>query len=441
MIINHKNFLAAHLYFLRILPFLLIFLTFGCSREPLEGTIYVIKGDGGITRAAAIDIHILDFENIYEFDHFIAKMLEQKENSNLSRYLSDECPIFISSKKETLRTSRNMLDQYSNECDEEERNFSELLHPEEIRKKILQEEEELLFAAKKELERRESEILSKIKISYDYSRTNKISNGRWRVVSVTNESPYTVSSGRSPMGAYVAGKLHMVCKDDKVLLDPGETVSFSLGDCYYGTLPTKNTEKLKEEGAEICTNYDDEQFCVDDFAPIVSNSSNEKGEWKIITEGSDLEKILLSLNKDSLLNLESELIVSSNAQSLVQECTLLNAQIVPKISALEELSCPEIGSNREKIQLFYNSADSLGINLSYPTRQQKFQYSDFIATHSIASVPSDINGNFSFQAPPNKNFILYARYKDNFTTMEWVLETTPKVKTLELNNTNALPTY
>ena len=424
--------------------FLLVFLVIGCSREPLEGTIYMIKGNGDITRGAAIDVHILDFENIDELDKFISKKEEQKENSNLSRYLSNECAAFVSTKKETLLADRNMLGQYSNECGEEKRNFSKLLHPEEIKKKILHEEEVLLVAAQKEMEKRKSDAVSKIKISYDYSGTSKISKSTsgdyWRVVSVTNQSPYTISSGNAPMGAYIAGKLVMFCRNNKILLAPEETASFSLGKCYSGRFLNNNSRELREAGKEICIKRF-EQLCVDDFAPAVSIDSNEKNNWKVLSDSSDLEKILLSLNKDSLLNLKSQLKVSRNAQSLAQECSLLNAKIAPKILALEELSCPEIGSDREKIQLFYRSANSLGMNLSYPTSIQAFQYSDFIATHGITSVLSDINGKFSFQAPPNKNFILYARYRDNFVNMEWVLQITPETNSLELNNKNALQVY
>jgi len=378
---------------------ILIVVTLGCSREPLEGTIYVIKGNGDIKRAAAVDIHILDFENIQEIDNLIAKKELQTEDANLSRYLSDECPTFVSSKKETLRKQRNMLEQYSNECDEA--------------KKELKKQKEL-----------QSKAQSKIKVSFDFSRNSLLSKGRWTVVSITNENPFSVSSDGG-LGVFVEGKL-VAHYRPSVLLEPGETKTISLGETYLGYFISDNIQELNKEGAEKCVGkktrkqnpYLDNSFCFDDFAPIVSDSSNEKKDWFYLT-------------------LESELKVSNNANSRLQECTLQNPQIVRNISALEKLSCPAIESDRKKIQLFYQNAENLGINLSYPPIQRRFEYSDFIATHTITSDTTDVNGKFSFQAPPNKNFILYARYEDNFSSMEWALPITSEVKTIELNNSNA----
>jgi len=408
--------------------FLLFFLIIGCSREPLNGTIYVIKGDGGIVRGAAIDVHILTFEDINEFDDLIENSQEQKENDNLSRYLSVQCALFAPSKKESLLAHRNTLSQYSNECYEEKRNFAELPHPDEIGEKILQEERRLLVDAQKEIEKLKIDAISKIKTSYDYS-------GRWVVVSITNESEFTISSGEAKMGAYLAGKITSNCADDKVFLRPGETATFDLGDCYSGDLEQKNRLKLIEEGAEICIKRNT-QLCVDDFAPRAS--FNEKGDWKIVSNQLNLEKVLLSFDQGRLLNLKSELEVSSKALSLANECSEVNTVITPKIAALEKLSCPETGSDRKKIQLFNKSANSLGINLSPLPFKPKFNYSDFIYINSATSVTTDIDGKFSFQAPPNKNFLLYARYNDNFLTMEWILQINPEAKTIELNNSNSL---
>ena len=430
---------------------ILIVVTLGCSREPLEGTIYVIKGNGNINRAAAVDIHILDFENIQEFDNFIAKKELQTEDANLSRYLSDECPTFVSSKKETLRKQRNMLEQYSNECDEAKKIISELPFSEEIKKKILQEEKNLVSAAKKEFKKQRKELQSKaqskIKVSFDFSRNSLLSKGRYTVVSITNENPFSVSSGGG-LGFFVEGKLVAHYKPS-VLLDPGETKTISLGETYLGYFISDNIQELIKEGAEKCVDKKtrkqhpyvdfDNAFCFDDFAPIVSDSSNEKKDWLLFDTSlsAHMEKFRSSQNKSSLVKLESELKVSNNANSRLQECTLQTPQIVRNISALEKLSCPAIESDRKKIQLFYQNAENLGINLSYPPIQRRFEYSDFIATHTITSDTSDVNGKFSFQAPPNKNFILYARYEDNFSSMEWVLPITSEVKTIELNNSNA----
>jgi len=408
--------------------FLLLFLMIGCSREPLNGTIYVIKGDGGIARGAAIDVHILTFEDINEFDDLKENLQEQKENDNLSRYLSVQCALFAPSKKESLLAHRNTLSQYSNECNEEKRNFAELPYPDEIGEKILQEERRLLVEAQKEIEKLKIDAISKIKTSYDYS-------GRWVVVSITNESELTISSGEAEyIGVYVAEKLISYCRD-KVFLRPGETAIFSLGSCYSGDLVQKNRLKLVKEGAEICIRRS-KQLCVDDFAP--GASLNEKGDWKIVSNQLNLKKVLLSFDQGRLLNLKSELEVSSKALSLANECSEINTVITPKIARLEKLSCPETGSDRKKIQLFNKSANSLGINLSPLPFKPKFNYSDFIYTLSATSVTTDIDGKFSFQAPPNKNFLLYARYNDNFSTMEWILQINPEAKTIELNNSNSL---
>ena len=71
---------------MRFLIFSLIVLMSACSREPLTGTAYVIKGDGSVTRAASIEVLALPFSSTQEVDSLIDALNSEREEMNLRVY-------------------------------------------------------------------------------------------------------------------------------------------------------------------------------------------------------------------------------------------------------------------------------------------------------------------------------------------------------------------
>ncbi len=414
---------------------LFLLLIIGCSREPLDGTIYVVRGGGDITRGAALDVHILDFDSALELQTALIEKEKELNNISLNHYIKNTCTTFSSAKKNKLQTKRDDLSIYSHQCIQEDKLANQLQHPDKIEAKIIKEKEKLSQLVLEKISTMKAESASMIKISYEYNEYNE-----WIIVTVENNSPLRLDISNTLLGGFTGGKLINSCNQRgtigaKDFIESGQKQSFSMGNCYsIGEIPN-NRNALIESGKRLCVKAGKgrtklfNQLCIEDFGPIKSGTE-ERGDW-LFTSDFLIEQEIV--NYDSLVNLQSELESSEKAQYEKIHCKEINQDI----STIESLSCPASGSNRYIVTNFYSEAKYSEIDIEPPPEKIKAELKNIVEKNVIASTTTDVNGVFSFKAPPDKIFFIYTNYQDNFVNAEWVLQVNPEDTSIELNNKNA----
>ncbi|MFM8356462.1 MAG: hypothetical protein ACKOBM_16395, partial [Gammaproteobacteria bacterium] len=75
----------------------------GCSRPPVDGTIYVIKGGGNIVRAAAVNVHAVPYESVEAFENARRDAFQRSENDAVEQFLAEACRTFEASRADTLQ--------------------------------------------------------------------------------------------------------------------------------------------------------------------------------------------------------------------------------------------------------------------------------------------------------------------------------------------------
>ena len=93
---------------------------------------------------------------------------------------------------------------------------------------------------------------------------------------------------------------------------------------------------------------------------------------------------------------------------------------------------------RSDVTSFVSYANEIGVPLDEVPTYQLLSIEDFSQLRGLRTIKTNIDGNFVFDNPPNSEFLFYAKYQDNFNTMEWMVPVEIDVKSIELNNTNSL---
>ena len=414
---------------------LFLLLIIGCSREPLDGTIYMVRGDGDITRGAALDVHILDFDSVLELQTAFIETEKELNNISLNHYIKNTCTTFSSAKKNKLQTKRDNLSIYSHQCIQEDKLANQLQHPDKIEAKIIKEKEKLSQLVLEKISTMKAESASMIKISYEYNEYNE-----WIIVTVENNSLLGLDVSNTLLGGFTGGKLINSCnqrgtRGAKNFIESGQKQSFSMGSCFStGDIPN-NRSALIKSGKRLCVKAEKRaselfnQLCIEDFGPI-KNGTEERGDW-VFTSDFLIEQEIV--NHDTLVNLQSELEAFEKAQYEKTHCKEINQDF----STIESLSCPASGSNRYIVTNFYSEAKYSEIHIEPPPEKIKAELKNIVEKNVIASTTTDVNGVFSFKAPPDKIFFIYTNYQDNFVNAEWVLQVNPEDTSIELNNKNA----
>jgi hypothetical protein len=435
----------------KILPLFCIFLAISCSREPLDGTVYVIRGDGDVTRAAAVGIYVLPFKTHTAFIDAYSAEKKIQDDIYLETYLNDTCRTFPPLKKNLLNQYEKSLYEFSSECQEEKNSLIGIEIPQTIKNKILREKERLTKLVAQEQLRIEESIRSKIKISFDYSDL------KWGTVTIKNNSPYIVSSDGRGTGGFVMGELATNCRDDRVDIYPGRSQTMHLG-CYYSPI----VHELVEKGARVVFEaFDIPALYMENFGPVTEDKT--LGSWtffKSLKQPQDdgtedsmtisglLEQVerrgqrvnfnnlaVQEVGSGQLQNLKSDLEKSQSLHANSESCDLL----ILRKRETENLVCPSIGSGRSTIQRFLENAIDLGIpDILPPDIRKNEPMVSFVQRNAIAKTTTDIDGKFNLNKLPNEPFLIYSSYQDKFINVEWLVPIENNENVIELNNANSV---
>ncbi|MDC1147193.1 hypothetical protein OAT62_02195 [Gammaproteobacteria bacterium] len=436
----------------KILPLFCIFIAISCSREPLDGTVYVIRGDGDITRAAAVDVYILPFKTYDDYLDAYTKAQEQKDNFYIDSYLSLTCETFATQKNKALIQDKKLQDKFSSRCQEEKNAIIGVQDPEAIKNNIFLEKERLAGLVAKEKLMLEASVRSKVTITFDYSDL------KFGSVTIFNGTQYIMTSGGRGTGGFVTGKLATNCKNTRVSIDPFMSQTIELG-CYYSS----EVPELIRLGAPVCADVGEGDLyitlCYDDYAPV--NSDRSPGRWQFFElpdESSNsplnslselIEKIqnkkgkmvdfnnlaVKRIGKGKLEKLKSDLEKSTSSYANLESCDLLNSDIKTK----ESLLCPEIGSGRSMIEKFLENSARAGItNIPSLDIRVMEPMVSFVQRNAIAKTTTDIDGKFNLNKLPNEPFLIYSSYQDKFINVEWLVPIENNENVIELNNANSV---
>ena len=396
-------------------------LLIGCSREPIEGTVYVIKGDGSIKRAAAIQVHVLPFENIVELENALNSRITTQDRKSLDEFTSLMCKNF----KVNALQQRSLLEQFSPSCGAEKLSVEKL--PLGIQKEKLQNEKQRIdnLVAMLSLELKQS-TESLINTLVDCS-----SSLNFPGVTIENNSSYRIKSG--PLKAYVGDYAVSDCKNNMADLKPGMKMTFNLGNCYYEN--DKQTV-LDNQLAEVCTDNGDDWNGKYPRPDRVGPRENE--DWVFLDPSKndklvDFVKIAeQNIGQGNLKSLELNLDIALQAQEKLSACTLLLNNTIE----IDSLDCPVSGSTRSTINSFRQKASNFGV----PTEPPPYSYNESLETFaqrtSIMQTKTDVSSNFFLDDLPNENILIYARYSDSFNELEWLVPVPNSIEKIELNNTN-----
>ena len=417
---------------------LFLLLIIGCSREPLDGTVYVIRGDGDITRAAAVQVYVLPFGTISEFKSALLAEEKKLDDFYIETTQSEICSSFAPSKMDKLSQKRDMVSRFSKGCLQQQKSASEMLDPESVKVQINEEQARLNKLVEKEIAEKKQLNASQIKITYDYD------SSEFGMVTISNHSPYKVTSGKI-LGGFVGGLYILGCEEEgRLELDPGEEKARDLGKCYRGD-KGRGRDELERRGGRVCKkNEYFDAYCLEEFGPVDYDfdKGHFLGEWNFWSRTGvtlNYEKMnyrLLAkqaIGPGKVESLKTELKKSEQANSDLLICNSLTSEI----AAIESLDCPAPGSDRLALEVFRSDALALGfvVQTLYARHLETIQA--FAKKSAIAQTSTDINGRFEFKTPPNETFLIYTSYEDSFINMEWIVPITKDDKTIELNNSSA----
>ena len=414
-----------------------------CARPPVEGVIYVIKGDGSITPAAAIEVLVLPFSSR---DDFEKSRMESEESINeiaIQSYLQSTCSIFSEMKQQKIAKKSEVFERYSPQC-QVEKNKAEAVLSGESSPKILDSKISMLSGEKRvklieqvALNLQES-ALEQIEVSFDYT-------SEWGSAIIQNNSQFWISSEGNNLVLYVDGFEVSACRQASSPIAPGEQYEFSLGECYERI----DQDRARDGGAKICkrVNKDFSTLCIDELAVscksnLLYMSDSCKQPWVLqTTKYRDADFKVLAEQTPEVGLFDKE--VTALKQSLRQSRQKIDAfksctNVGSEISSLEEQTCPTVGSNRQVITTFLEDAQSVGIDLRPLPPKFPVDVASFSKSRAVQKVKTNIDGKFTLDTPPTEISLLYAKYEDNFNQMEWLLTLSTDDLSIELNNSNAL---
>jgi len=321
---------------------------------------------------------------------------------------------------------RSLLEEFSPSCSAEKLSTEKL--PLGIQKEKLQNEKQRTekLVANKSLELKESTE------SLINTLVNCSSSLSFPGITIENNSPYRITSG--PLMAYVGDYAVADCKNNMADLKPGMKMTFNLGSCYY----EKGKELvLDNKLAEVCTDtklgsFNDQSPRPDRVGP------RENKDWVFLDPSKndklvDFVKIAeQNIGQGNLKSLELNADIALQAQEKLSACTLLLNNTIE----IDSLDCPVSGSVRSTIKSFRQNALALGVSTEPPPYSYTESLETFVQNKTIMQTTTDVSGNFFLDDLPSGNFLIYARYRDSFNELEWLVPISNSVKKIELNNTN-----
>lgn len=426
----------------------------GCSKEPIDGTAYVVRGDGDITRAAAVDVYALPFDSVDEFLEALSQSNKKTNESALQSYISQACGTLPAAKSVVLEEKRTLSDKFSDGCRLEQDFVSELKtekkDPTSLKNQIREQEAKLARVVQKETSAIKQAMASQVKVSYDYYA------GDWGEVTVKNGSPYWIKPGiADTVDGFVKG-IPVLSFFPSPTIGPGKSWSSSFGSSSSSGVGSK---LINNGSAKICreNQYNMHVPCLESFGPKEYNSSADEnyvlGEWKFATRHAeksivetkytfkevDFESLARKRNAvrtiaAELDSLRSDLEDSSKKFNNLNLCESVTSQI----SEVNALDCPAPGADRSSVEGFIEKALSLNIKVPDLPAKQNGTVASFARSNAFAKTTTNVEGKFSLEAPSDGNFLIYSSYVDRFISVEWLVPVKSDDKVLELNNGNAL---
>jgi hypothetical protein len=422
-----------------------------CSREPLDGAVYVIKGSGDITRAASIDVRVLPYSSLQEF--YIARSAwNEKENQVVAdNYRSTLCSTFSAKTASALREKQRIAESFSLNCVDETNDRDSLkanaLMPESLSPKINSNQLErtrLVSTISETLEKKAKDAIS---TQFDYQY------GRYGRVVVRNDSDYWIITGT---GEYTAtfsnGVRVMTCNSDPKIA-PKTSWEQSFGSCASGS----DAATLVERGAKICRENDWYKLpCLDEFGINKYDGSvpgsYRNGGWIFAKQETQETRLGpatqyvpidfndLAVNDPKVKSLDGELrrlrselqksnsiIETSNACEKVYEDT----------AGIKQLSCPQVGTSREDLELVVEKSRALGLSIESIRSPSFIGIKEFAELKATEVLRTNVDGGFRIANPPKGGFLLQATYRDNFNKVEWLVPVSGDATSIELNNSNS----
>ena len=418
-----------------------------CARKPLDGAVYVIKGSGEVTRAAAIDVSVLPFPTEEEFSRARSEWIEDADQITLSTYQKRICEALPAKSSSLLKIKLDNAGQFSPSC-AIERNEKDLLEaeslmPADLKTKISQKETEKSRLVTKIINSSKKKANNGVGIRYAYEE------GGFGEVRITNNTDYWLVTGLSENSATLAGFVDGIlvtsCFRDRPKIAPKGTYTVNLGNCssekkIFNTLVTEKDAKICREGK-----YDYHTPCYDDFGISEFNLSAvenyQKGKWIFANrtvEETRLDPIIkytevdfnaLAVSTPEIKKLDDEL----KTVRTLDDCENVNEQI----TGLNQLRCPELAAGRDELTKFLNNASALGIALEQIPSPSALDISGFARLKATEVVRTNIEGLFTISNPPKGSFLLHAVYRDNFNEIEWLMPVSGDLNSIELNNSNS----
>lgn len=435
---------------------LLLFVTLGCSRQPVDGTIYVIKGAGNVVRAAAVDVHVLDYESVQAFEAARVALTSRADTNDLERYLAETCRTFESSRAETLKGLTAEQGSFSAGCEAERIRVraADGGRPEEIQEEIRQREEQLADLRQSEAAALERDAASKVTVTYDYSA------GDFGKVNIVNGGKYWVTSGIEPYPASVSGFVQGVrivsCQVGNLEIAPGASFTVDLGACVSDS--EKLDTLLRKGLARRCrqASYVDVP-CFDEFGPeqfdLETPGNYRRGEWTL----AHREERKSLLEADYAFTEVDFASVAEQTESVLQEVARIEALrtalneaqrehaalarcevLVAHVDLLGNGSCPSAEDGRAVVSQFRRDLANMGIAVADLPSTQANTVERFAISMASSSTRTNVEGRFTLASPPRGAFLIYASYSDNFSGLSWLIPVSGDTTEIELNNTNAL---
>jgi hypothetical protein len=430
----------------------------GCSRPPVDGTVYVTKGAGTVVRAAAVAVHTLPYESVEAFERARRAEFERVESGVVAEYLIATCRTFEASRANFLKRKSTELEESADRCTIEpgydgvsSSEFPDLdsvhaaLAQQRVQRAALQQDVAATLAR---------EGAGKITVSYDYAA------GDFGVVRIANGSDYWLTTGAQPYGSTVSGFVQGVrvisCQLSQAAIAPGSSLRIDLGACVTDSA---NLETLLQKRlASVCrkTGYLDVP-CFDDFGPedfdLQTPGNYRRSDWTFADRierpsllESDYEFVAVDFER---LAERSESVREATARGAALEAALLEAareaarwaqceSLATQIELLKSGACPEAGQGRSVASTFGRLLSAIGMTVGELPTPPEETIATFAGANASAVTRTNVDGQFSLAAPPRARFLVYASYNDSFSALEWLVPVAEDATAIELNNTNAL---